>query len=284
MRLGALLAFGFLFPTFLIAATPKWTVSSGLDTPESVYFDNGSNTLFVSNVAGKPDDKDGKGWISRLSTKGKVLNAKWVDGLDAPKGMRSFKGSLWVTNINELVSIDIKSAKIQKRISVSGAKFLNDLEIDSAGTIFVSDTFGNKIYKISGDQVLPFAEKADLEGPNGLLLKNDELIVAAWGVPNPDWSTKVNGRVYKLNLKTGEKTLMTPQPVGHLDGIEESSSKEVLVSDWIDGKIWKVGSGDPVALFKDLKSPADIGYVPSQSLLVVPLMSESRVEAYSGVK
>ena len=36
-----------------------------------------------------------------------MVSAKWVTGLNAPKGIRSLGGTLWVTDIDEVVSIDI---------------------------------------------------------------------------------------------------------------------------------------------------------------------------------
>src|SRR4051794_13239524 len=78
-----------------------WTATQGIDAPESAYFEPVTGYIFVSNVAGKPDEKDGKGWISKLDADGTVLAEKWVSGFNAPKGLRAAGGILWVGDIDE---------------------------------------------------------------------------------------------------------------------------------------------------------------------------------------
>src|SRR5262245_39383537 len=75
------------------AAAELWTVTEGIQTPESVYVEPTSGDIYVSSVEGMPGEKDGKGHISKLSGDGKVINAMWVTGLNAPKGLRSFEGT-----------------------------------------------------------------------------------------------------------------------------------------------------------------------------------------------
>ena len=69
--------------------TPLWTLTGDFASPESAYYDAASNSIFVSSINGQILEKDGNGYISRLSPDGKVVSAKWVTGLNAPKGMRS---------------------------------------------------------------------------------------------------------------------------------------------------------------------------------------------------
>src|SRR4051812_44533189 len=67
----------------------KWTVTEGISAPESVYVDADDGFIFVSNIVGAPDQRDGNGYISKLSPDGKVIAAMWVTGFNAPKGLRS---------------------------------------------------------------------------------------------------------------------------------------------------------------------------------------------------
>src|SRR5262245_1555518 len=73
----------------------KWTITQGIDTPESAYVDAASGFLFISNIEGQPNEKDGKGHIVKATTDGKVVSSAWVAGLNAPKGLRSYNGTLW---------------------------------------------------------------------------------------------------------------------------------------------------------------------------------------------
>ena len=108
-------------------------------TPESVYLDEGSGYLFVSQIDGQPNEKDGKGRISKLGLDGSVVTADWFTALNAPKGLRSFGGTLWVADLDEVIGIDIASAKENARVKIDGAKFLNDVAVGADGTVYVSD-------------------------------------------------------------------------------------------------------------------------------------------------
>ena len=44
-----------------------WETPAQLKTPESVPYEPNENVLFVSNIDGKPDEKDGQGFISKVS-------------------------------------------------------------------------------------------------------------------------------------------------------------------------------------------------------------------------
>src|SRR5215813_13068667 len=88
---------------------PLWTLTGDFASPESAYYHAASNSIFVSSINGQILEKDGNGYISRLSPDGKMVSAKWVAGLNAPKGIRSVGNTLWVTDIDEVVSIDIAS-------------------------------------------------------------------------------------------------------------------------------------------------------------------------------
>ena len=71
-----------------------WSTDSVLKVPESVCYDVTEDILYVSNIEGKPTEKDGKGFISKVSPEGEVLDLKWVTGIDAPKGMGVYQGKL----------------------------------------------------------------------------------------------------------------------------------------------------------------------------------------------
>ena len=259
-----------------------WELSEGVQSPESAYFDEASGFLFVSQIgSGGATGKDGDGYLSKLTPDGKVVALKWITGLNAPKGQRSHKGRLWVSDIDRLVEIDMAAGKVVAEIPVSGAKFLNDVACDADGTVYVSDTTGSKIYRFLNGQVEVFAEGEDLEYPNGLLVVGDNLVVASWGKPNDDFSTEVPGRLFTLNLKTKEKSLITPEPFGNLDGLETVRGGRYFVSDWSAGKVFLIsGDGRSRLLLQLPKGAADIGIVPSERLLIVPQMLENKVTAY----
>jgi sugar lactone lactonase YvrE len=247
--------------------------------PESAYFDAASGFVFVSNIGGGgPTDKDGDGYLSKWTPDGKVIAAKWVSGLNSPKGIRSFGERLWVSDIDQLVGVDISQGKIVERISVPGAEFLNDVACDVQGAVYVSDMTKNKIHRYRDGKLSVFASGDHLENPNGLLVVGKQLVVGGWGAGG---APPVLGRLFSLDLETGKKTLITPEPVGNLDGIETVAPGSYLVSDWSAGKIFYIRQEGTVTLLMQLaKGAADLGYVPDKQLLLVPQMLENKVSAF----
>ena len=68
-------------------------------------------TLYIANVGGEGEARDGNGYISRATTGGKLHQQKWVTGLDAPKGAIVSGDKLYVSDIDRLVEIDIPAAR-----------------------------------------------------------------------------------------------------------------------------------------------------------------------------
>jgi hypothetical protein len=69
-------------------ANKLWETPANLKNPESVAYASKQNVLFVSNVNGKPDQKDQNGFISKVSpSNGSIIELNWVKGLNAPKGV-----------------------------------------------------------------------------------------------------------------------------------------------------------------------------------------------------
>src|ERR671930_792381 len=190
-----------------------WESPNDLKNPESVAYAPKQNVLFVSNVNGKPDQKDQNGFISKVSpSNGSIIELNWVTGLNAPKGIAiSNDGSkLYVSDITDLVEIDIASGKIIKRFNAPGSSFLNDVVSDNQGNIYVSDTITNTIYKLdtnlgnstSSSSLQAWLQSPQLNGPNGLHIDNNKnkLIVVSLGP-----LSRTGGGIEVIDLK--DKTI-----------------------------------------------------------------------------
>lgn len=256
-----------------------WEAVEGMDAPESAYVDPAQpGAVYVSQIGGMPMEKDGNGRISLLTVEGAVAQANWITGLNAPKGLRSRNGILYVADIDELVEIDMAAVKILRKVKIDGAKFLNDPAIGADGTVYVSDTLQSKIFWVKDGKTGIFAEGDDLEYPNGLLVEGDQLVVAGWGKPEADFTTKVPGRLFKLDLKTKKKTLITREPTGNLDGLEIDGKGGYIVTDWMGGKVFHISGDGKVKLLRQMKQgTADHAYLPASKTLILPLMLENKV-------
>lgn len=270
-------------PTVALAELKEfWRLEAPLENPESVYHDPVTDYIFVSSVAGSPDAKDGRGWISKLTADGKVVAAKWIDGLHAPKGMRASNGTLWVTNIDELVGISMADGKLAERIPIEGAKFLNDIAIGNDGTVYVSDTVTSTIYALMRGKVSVLIKGPQLQHPNGLLWRDGKLIVAGWGSElAPDWSTKKAGGLYSIDPASKKIKVITQEPLGHLDGLESDGNGGFYVSDWSAGKVFRISRGGvPTEILTGVKNSADIGLIIKANTLLVPAMGGNLLIAY----
>ena len=278
-----------ILATNLVAAEKSrlkvvWSITKGLKAPESAYHDAKSGYLFLSQIGeGGGASKDGDGWITKLTLKGKIVKDKWVTGLNAPKGIRSHGNTLWVSDIDRVVAIDIAKGKVKKIVKVPGAKFLNDLATGPDGSVYVSDMVSSTVIKIKDGKPSVFLSGKKIQHPNGLLVHKGSLILGGWGKGfNPaDFTTKVDGQLLRVDLATKKQTIITPKPTGHLDGIEADGKGGFIVTDWISGNLFHINKkGESYVIQKFPKGLADHAYLVKKRLLIVPEMLKGKLTAY----
>jgi hypothetical protein len=253
--------------------THVWSTPADLKTPESVLYDHTGQILFVSNVNGNPTDKDGNGFISKLSTDGNITTLNWVTGLNAPKGMGIFNNILFVTDIDKVIAINIEDGTIKKTYVVPQAKFLNDISISKEGVVYISDMNDNAIYAIqpSSDTIELWLKSEKLTSPNGLWTNKGELLVGLSDrVVAVNYSSKV---ISDFILNTGG-----------IDGLVSAGNETYLISDWV-GSTHLIEQGKPVTkIFNtsaDKINAADIEFIVDKKLLLVPTFFDNRVVGYS---
>ncbi|MEP7309425.1 MAG: hypothetical protein ABJA98_28300 [Acidobacteriota bacterium] len=261
-------------------ASALWTVTEGMDSPESVYFDPASGLVFVSQIGGQAADRDGNGRISKLTVEGRVVAADWVKGLNAPKGLRSRQGTLYAADLDEIVAIDVARGTITSRIKIEGAQFLNDLATAPDGAIYTSDSFANRIYVVRDGKASTFFEGDGILLPNGVLVDGNRLIVASDGRPARGGGG-TPARLVAIDLATKQLTQINTAPIGTPDGIERDGRGGYIVSDVASGRILQLSASGDVKVLRQLApQTADIGFVPEKALLLVPHLGLNRVSAY----
>ncbi len=250
---------------FFVTSTPLI-----LNTPESVCFFEEQNLFFVSNINGNSTEKDQNGYISKIDSSGSILVHKWIDNLDAPKGMAIFDNYLVVTDINRLIIIDIKKSTIVDTKTIENSLFLNDITVSDNGVFYVSDMKDNKIYKFSiGENPTLFID-TDLESPNGLYYENDFLYIGN------------NNFILKVNV-TDLKSEIVAKNTGSIDGIKKNQLDEFIISDW-SGNVKLVTENGKIILLlsteADEINAADFEYVEKNDLILIPTFFNNRVSIY----
>lgn len=245
-----------------------WATDTILKVPESVLVDDKENCIWVSNIDGASTGKDGKGSISKLSKTGTPINLEWITGLNAPKGMAKYKQELYVADLTELVVIDIKKATIIKRVPIEGSVFLNDVTVNSKGAVFVSDSRTGKVHRYENNTTT--IEVENLQGPNGLLSIEDQLLILDRGSL---LSVNPGGAISKIMDGMDPST----------DGIERVAPNQYLVSCWNGIVYYIVAGAQKITLF-DTRSEkinsADIGYDAKKKIIYVPTFLKNNVVAY----
>ncbi|ACT47583.1 SMP-30/gluconolactonase/LRE family protein [Methylotenera mobilis] len=275
---------------------------TGLKTPESVVQAK-DGRIFISEI--NEFGKDGDGRISVVDTLGNI--SVFANGLDDPKGLAIIGDYLYVADKTKILKISIKQAtthnvsiKETKTVQVNIKEttpsasvfvpaeafpnvplFLNDLEADLKGNLYVSDSGdlfntgkGGAIYKITprGEVKLLIKDTQDarVKAPNGLLADDtgNNLIYVDFA----------SGVLYSLNTATAALTDLA-EGFGGGDGVVHHSSGVMFVSDWKNGKVFNVNlMGDVQLLKAGYQSAADIAITKDERYLIVPDMKAGELD------
>jgi hypothetical protein len=245
-----------------------WKTDTLLRTPESVLYDEARDVIYVANINNNPSEKDLNGFISRISTSGEITVLEWIKGLSGPKGMGIFGNLLYVTDITDLVIIDLDEAKIVQTIPVDSAVFLNDIAVDMTGMVYMTDSRTGKILTYKDGKINEWVK--GLTDPNGLYTEESRILLATSAFNSVDPAT-------------GEVSMLADS-IGHGDGIEFTGIPGYyLVSDWT-GEVFLIypdnSKKSVLQTRHQKKNIADIGFIKSDMTLLVPTFFDNRVVAY----
>lgn len=254
---------------------------AGFRTPESVLHDADADIYLVSNIAGDPTAKDDDGFISRLSPDGSVEALRWIDGaaegvtLHAPKGTGLRGDTLYVADIDCLRRFHRSTGEAYEAICLDDASFLNDIAVAPDGTVYISDTNENTIWRIGADASGPevLASDSTLGSPNGLAVAQEGVLAVTFG----------SGQVLKIG-DDGNIGMLVSRSPGRLDGVVLLEDGSLLVSTWGGSAVHRLYPGTSSrieAVVQGIENPADIGFDEGRSLVLVPLFSANRIEAYA---
>jgi sugar lactone lactonase YvrE len=266
------LIFGCQSATTPIAQVPQKI--TGLKTPESAVQAK-DGRIFVSEIGGF--GKDGDGQITMIDKGGKV--SVFASGLDDPKGLAIIGQNLYAADKTKVMKISLSDGKVSVFAGAEAfpsiPQFLNDLEADPQGNLYVSDSGdimgtgkGGAIYRIdaSGKVKLLIDGKQDARvmAPNGIILDDTGNVLI--------YVDFTSGVLYSFNQQTHALTDIA-EGFGGGDGVVHRSNGTMYVSDWKSGKVYSVNTKGEVSLFKEgYQSAADIAITKDEKYLMVPDM------------
>ena len=254
--------------------TKLWESEKNLNTVESVLFDPAGKNIFTACIDGRPADIDSNGYISKFSEKGELIKLKWCTGLNGPKGSCIFDGKIYVTDINRLVVVDLKTGAILKSYPVIDASFLNDCTCDEEGRIYFSDTSeqNSVVYKLENGEVHRWLEGIEISGPNGLFYQDKKLYIGNTGSKELKCYDFESGKIKTIaNVGMG------------IDGLKMLKDGSFLISNWsdrvsllsTDGKVT-----DLVNTADQKMNAADFEFIPENMQIIVPTFFDNRIVCY----
>lgn len=255
---------------------------TGLKTPESVVQAK-DGRIFVSEIGGF--GKDGDGQISVIEN---GVARVFAQGLDDPKGLKIIGDYLYVADKTKIIKISLADGKASVFAAASAfpatPQFLNDLEADPQGNLYVSDSGdilgtgkGGAIYKLdaAGKVTLLIDGKQDARvmAPNGLLADDTSNILI--------FVDFTSGVLYSYNQQTKVLTDIA-EGFGGGDGVVHHSNGTMYVSDWKTGKVFSLSTKGEVAELKSgYQSAADIATTKNEKYLMVPDMKAGELDFIS---
>jgi glucose/arabinose dehydrogenase len=221
--------------------------------------------------------KKGDGKVTVVNTDGSTETL--VDGLNDPKGIDMFNNTLYVADVDQLVkiSLDGKSEVMVKPADFPGKPvFLNDVEIDGHGNIYVSDSGDDNgkdagIYQVTakGKVTEIINQNSGIKRPNGLLMDGyNKMLVADFGT----------GDLFQLDIDSAKATKVNTG-FGGADGLVRDTDGFLYISDWNNGKVWQLNEAKatPQLITDEYEAAADIALSADGKHILMPDMKAGKL-------
>lgn len=252
---------------------------SGFDGPEAVRYDSDRDLYFVSNFTGGGNDRDANGFISTLLPDGSIQSLQFMTGtvehpLHAPRGMYITGDTLWAADVDGVHGFNRMTGEQNAFINFTSLNpgFLNDIAASADGTLYVTDTGTNTLYRIDGTTPVVVSSELPYQ-PNGITRdpETDLLILAPWGgaLTFHAWNPVAEELTEFAMAQSG----------GNFDGIEFYRDR-LLAASQRDSSLHVI-SGDQDLVYITMPGrPADIGLDTQRNQVAVPYIALNRVDIW----
>ncbi|MWV62863.1 hypothetical protein DCO58_01910 [Helicobacter saguini] len=270
--------FIFLFSSFLFAKDSNMVSISGLQGPQAVV--SNANNIYVSNAGiYKNNIKKESGFISRLDGKGKIVELKFIDNLDYPKGIAVLNNVLYVVDINTLKGFNLSTKKQVLNMQIKGANALSDIAT-SNDTLYVSDSKAGVIYAVDikkKNYHVFIAIESSLGQPNGIGINGNFLYV---GTSDSTRFETLKGNVFRIDLES-KSVYLTSSYNSNIYGLEITKQGIIMLSGYDsngDVRFYSI-TGDSKIFEVDLniKLKSALYFTYSNDALWIPDSKQNRV-------
>nr|MDQ3350041.1 hypothetical protein [Acidobacteriota bacterium] len=195
--------------------------------------------------------------------------------LHAPRGMAITGDTLWVADADGVHGFNRRTGAVVATIAFPGEElgFLNDVAAGPDGTLYVTDTGTNRVYRIAGRTVSVAIDDASLGGPNGI----------TWDAANARLLVVPYGGGHEIRAFSPGSRVLTPVATldgAQMDGIELLGGDRTLVAAQSDSTLRLVAAGRDIAIVRTAGKPADIGVDTRRNRVAVPYIALDRVDIF----
>ena len=262
-------------------AAKPWFVRDGFVAPEAVRYDADQDVFFVANWGtGSASATDNNGYISRMKPDGQIESMRFIAGgangvvLHAPRGMYIVGDTLWVADADAVRGFHRKTGARLANVDFSALDrgFLNDVAADATGTVYVTDTGRNKLYKVTGGPTLVVSDSI-LGAPNGI----------TWDAANSRFIIVPFGGHKGIRAWTPGATTLTDIAMStgaRYDGVEVLPGGRILVASQADTSLHIFSGATGRSVLHTLGPPADIAVDTKRNRVAVPVVALNHVEIW----
>ena len=204
----ALVSIGFL--TLLLSFAVSARSQDYFDSPESAVYDAARDRYFISNV--------GSGDIVEISSAPDT--SIFYTASPRVLGMIIIGDTLYATAAYSVLCFDLAGDSLIASIPVSMASDLNDITADTSGFLYMTDSYGEKVYKLNMSSQTSSVIVSGIYWPNGILFDKEDnrLLMCAFGS---------NAPIRAISLDGQSVTTLVSTPFTNLDGLTEDNAGDI---------------------------------------------------------
>lgn len=255
---------------FFILFTAAISAQNYLNNPESVEYYPPENCYLVSNWGDgniiKIDSAGNQTLYDTTLTRLAALHRRG-DTLYAAANLEPYKG---------IAAYDLSADTMFYFLDIPESNLLNDITSDENGTLYVTDYWDSKIFKVEPSaKSYTLLVESGIDMPNGIAYDkwNDRLITHA----NNEYGTPIKA----VDPETGTVTKLFNSNLSGLDGVVFDENGSLFVSTWSNNSVYKFDSLlslPPERFSQGHDAPADIFYNVHKQCIAVPNFNSNTLD------